>query len=395
MRILVLNCGSSSIKFQLFDMAGEQRLISGLLERIGEAQPRLNWRCGDRRQSRDCLAGDHHQGLERIIGLLGDLGWLEHPEQLAAVGHRVVHGGERFRQPVLIDDEVLRTIEQMVPLAPLHNPANLEGIRVARALCPKVPQVAVFDTAFHQGMPEAAYRYPLPEACYREHHVRRYGFHGTSHHYVAKEAARYLEQPLENLSLITLHLGNGCSAAAIRGGHSIDTSMGMTPLEGLMMGSRCGDLDPALHFYLQRQMGLDNSELEHLLNKQSGLKGVAGVSDMREVQQRAGQGDTRADLARNMFAYRIRKYIGAYAAVLGRLDALIFTGGIGENDSWTREACCRELEILGLQLDDGLNVQGGAGIRQLQRSDSRVKILVVPTNEELEIARCAREVVAE
>jgi acetate kinase len=303
----------------------------------------------------------------------------------------VVHGGEAFHAPTLVDDDVIAAIRKMIPLAPLHNPANLDGILVARELFPGVPQVAVFDTAFHQTMPRTAYRYAIPRYLYREHHVRRYGFHGTSHHFVAKQAAAMLGKPLSHCNLITLHLGNGASATAIRDGASIDTSMGMTPLEGLVMGSRCGDIDPAVHFYLYRQLGFDNDTLDDLLNRQSGLLGLCGVNDMREVHRLAESGDEDAELALGVTCHRLKKYIGAYAAILGRVDALVFTGGIGENDAAVRECACAELAHLGVELDIDANagVQGEAG--WVSRRESGVAVLVVPTDEELEIARQARE----
>lgn len=377
MTILVINAGSSSIKYQLFDMQRQLPLATGMIDRIGEpAAPVAN----------------HHQALEQVVAQLSSSGALASLDQLTAIGHRVVHGGERFSQPVLIDDEVIQAIRAMIPLAPLHNPANLEGIEVMQGLCPGVPQVAVFDTAFHQSMPDYAFRYALPERLYRDYQVRRYGFHGTSHHYVAKQAAEFLSTELNSLNLITLHLGNGCSAAAIEAGHCIDTSMGMTPLEGLMMGTRCGDIDPALHFYLLREGGLSADQLEKLLNKESGLKGVCGSSDMREVSQRASQGDDAAQLARAMFAYRIKKTIGSYAAALGRVDAIIFTGGIGENDTELRKQICTGLEGLGIAISCE-EPTASNNILALHSADSRVRLLVIPTNEELEIARNAQSVV--
>jgi acetate kinase len=287
----------------------------------------------------------------------------------------------------LITPEVIAAMRQMIPLAPLHNPANLEGIEVAQSLFPDLPQVAVFDTAFHQTMPPVAYRYAVPTELYEKHQIRRYGFHGTSHQYVAEQAAEYLNQPLQSLNLITLHLGNGCSATAIAQGKSIDTSMGLTPLEGLVMGTRCGDIDPALHFYLSRELKMSPQDLEALLNKHSGLKGICGVGDMREVQRLADQGDENAQLAEALFTYRVKKYIGAYYAVLGRVDAIIFTGGIGENSARVRALSCSHLQGLGIELDDNKNTVSSKGIVECQSTASRIKVLVVPTNEELAIAR--------
>jgi acetate kinase len=393
----VINAGSSSIKYQLFDMPLQQPLAAGLLERIGEtrSQHRLQWLdATGQHQTYEfaCQTASHHQALEQVVEQLGARGVLTSLDQLDAIGHRVVHGGERFSQPVLIDSAVIDAIREMIPLAPLHNPANLEGIEVTLALCPAVPQVAVFDTAFHQTMPAHAYHYALPERLYRNYRVRRYGFHGTSHHFVAKQAAEYLDRPLDSLNLITLHLGNGCSASAIQAGHCIDTSMGMTPLEGLMMGTRCGDIDPALHFYLLRESGMTAQQLERLLNRESGLKGVCGSSDMREVAGKAARGNTQAQLARAMFAYRVKKSIGSYYAALGRVDAILFTGGIGEHDSALRRQICGGLEGLGIQLAEREPAGGGA-IQPLHTEDSLVGVLVVPTNEELEIARCAQAVI--
>lgn len=377
MTILVINAGSSSIKYQLFNGQQASPLASGLIDRIGEP---------------DAAVANHLQALEQVVAQLRSSGALASLDQLTAIGHRVVHGGEQFSQPVLIDVEVIRAIRDMIPLAPLHNPANLEGIEVMQRLCPDVPQVAVFDTAFHQSMPDYAFRYALPERLYRDYWVRRYGFHGTSHHHVAKRAAEFLSAPVDSLNLITLHLGNGCSAAAIASGQCIDTSMGMTPLEGLMMGTRCGDIDPALHFYLLRESGLTADQLEKLLYKESGLKGVCGRSDMREVAAKASGGDTAAQLARAMFAYRIKKTLGSYYAVLGRVDAVIFTGGIGENDVELRLQICAGLEGLGITVAAEA-ATASDNIQALHSADSRVKLLVIPTNEELEIARCTQEVV--
>jgi len=299
----------------------------------------------------------------------------------------VVHGGEKFSDPAIMDEAALRTIEELIPLAPLHNPANLTGIKVMRELLPEVPQVAVFDTAFHQTMPARAFHYALPADFYKSYGVRRYGFHGTSHQYVAGEAARYLGKPLDTLNLITLHLGNGASAAAIERGRSIDTSMGLTPLEGLVMGTRCGDLDPAVHFYLARKTGRPFEEIEGILNKESGLKGICGVNDMREIQDRAEGGDTRAELAIEIFCYRVKKYIGAYYAALGFIDAIIFTGGIGEHSALVRMKACEGLSSLGIIIDERRNNAEAGGVKEIQAKEAGVRILVIPTNEEYEIAR--------
>ena len=397
MKILVLNSGSSSIKFQLFDSDDWRVLAAGTLSRIGEPAGELvlQWQGPDavRQQSTRALRiDDHHQGLERLFQALAGCGVVNSADELDAVGHRVVHGGEAFHCPTLIDDAVIGAIRAMIPLAPLHNPANLDGIEVVRRLLPAVPQVAVFDTAFHQTMPAAAFRYALPERLYTDYRVRRYGFHGTSHRYVAGEAAGLLGQAPERCNLISLHLGNGASACAIRDGRSVDTSMGLTPLEGLVMGTRSGDIDPAIPFYLQREAGMSPAEIESLLNRESGLAGLCGVSDMREVHRRADSGDGVARLALEVTVHRLKKYLGAYYALLGRLDAVIFTGGIGENDSRLRAAVCHGLEGLGIDLDPDLNTAAEAGNRCISSHDSRVKLLVIPTDEELEIARQTRSV---
>lgn len=394
MKILVLNSGSSSIKFQLFATDDWRPLASGAVSRIGEAEGeiRAKWldKEGREQAKEDRLPIPNHQvGIDRIIEGLRASGVLADLSELAAIGHRVVHGGERFHRPTVVDDAVAGAIRDMIPLAPLHNPANLDGIEVARRLFPQVPSVAVFDTAFHQTMPRTAYRYAIPEYLYREHRVRRYGFHGTSHRYVAERAAALLGKPFHQCNLITLHLGNGSSATAIRGGKSVDTSMGMTPLEGLVMGTRCGDLDPAIHFYLCKNLGLDNETLEDLLNRQSGLLGLSGVNDMREIQRLAEAGDDRAELALGITAHRIKKYIGAYYAELGRVDAIVFTGGIGENDADMRCRACEDLEALGIKLDDGANLAPERGERRISTPDSPVQVLVIPTNEELAIAQQA------
>jgi acetate kinase len=370
MDVLVLNSGSSSIKYQLFDMSSGIAIASGSIEKIGEASH----------------VPDHRAGLRQIMQSLAQAGVLWETSRLLGIGHRVVHGGA-FARPMRIDAAVIDEIRKTIPLAPLHNGPNLAGIELARELFPAVPQVAVFDTAFHQTLPPNAYTYPLPRDLSEKHHIRRYGFHGTSHRYVAAQAAKHLGQPLDALALITLHLGNGASATAIRAGESVDTSMGMTPLEGLMMGTRCGDIDPEIPLYLQRECGLNAREVETLLNSQSGLKGICGINDMREVQSLAEKGNANAKLAIDVFCYRIKKYIGAYIAVLGKLDALIFTAGIGEHSAFIRSRCCSGLGVFGIAINEALNAQPSNGIRHIQTADSPVRVLVVPTDEELEIAR--------
>ena len=398
MKVLVLNSGSSSIKYQLFQSDNWQVLAAGAVNRIGEARGDFQgrWRDEGGREHRFELVlpiAHHGAGLELMADRLRESGVLADLGELVAIGHRVVHGGEAFQRPTRVDEGVIAVIRDMIPLAPLHNPANLEGIEVAIRLFPGVPQVAVFDTAFHQTMPPAAYRYALPENLYRQHRVRRYGFHGSSHAYVSRRAAALLGQAPRDCNCITLHLGNGASAAAVRGGESIDTSMGLTPLEGLVMGTRCGDLDPAIPFYLAKNLGMDNQALDDLLNRRSGLLGLCGVNDMREIHRRIAQGDPTAVLALEVFCHRLRKYLGAYWIELGRLDALVFTGGIGENDAVVRARTCAGLEGMGILLDEAANQAGGNSERRVSRSESPVAVLVIPTNEELEIARQSLEAV--
>jgi acetate kinase len=391
MKILVLNSGSSSIKYQLFDMHTRTVLASGIIEQIGERQSRLTHQTRSAQGNmveiiKTAAVADHLAGFQLIGDVLKDSGALRDTGELSGIGHRIVHGGEAFKAPTLINKAVIDTIRQLSPLAPLHNPANLLGVEVAMQRAPQVPHVAVFDTAFHQSLPEPAYRYAIPHDLYEAHHVRRYGFHGTSHGYVAKQAASMLDRPMDSLNLITLHLGNGASAAAIKEGRCLDTSMGMTPLEGLIMGTRCGDIDPAIIFYLKRKTGLTRDAVESLLNKDSGLKGICGIVDMREVIESAQSGDSRAKLAIEMVCYRIKKYIGAYYAVLGRLDALVFTAGIGEKSALIRAGACQGLSHLGLEVDPAKNESPPKNAIEIQTKTSTAKILVIPTNEELEIA---------
>ena len=391
MKVLVINSGSSSIKYQLFDMSDKTVLAKGLLEQIGEPESRLTHRspgnAGDTVEiTRTQPVENHRAGFQVISEVLNESGAVRDSGELFAIGHRVVHGGEAFQEPALIDEKVTTTIRELIPLAPLHNPANLMGIEVALQFAPGVPQIAVFDTAFHQSVPPQAFRYALPHDLYHDHNVRRYGFHGTSHCYVAKQAALYLNRALDSLNLITLHLGNGASVTAIKKGKSVDTSMGMTPLEGLIMGTRSGDIDPAIIFYLGRKTGFSPDEIEALLNKHSGLKGICGVNDMREIAQLADKGDASARLAIEMYCYRIKKYIGAYSAALGRVDALVFTAGIGENAADIRLRSCTGLSRMGIEVDENKNSLNTGGVREIQSEKSSVSILVVPTDEELEIA---------
>ena len=394
MKVMVLNAGSSSIKYKLYRTDTWRSVASGTLTRIGEPMGELKCRWvgedGEEQGRSEALPIPNHRvGLDRVVKGLTRNGVLADASELAAIGHRVVHGGEHFRSATLVDDAVVAVIRGLVPLAPLHNPAALDGIEVARDLFPSLPQVAVFDNAFHQTMPPESYRYAIPESLYREHRVRRYGFHGTSHFYVAKRAAAMLGKPLAECNLITLHLGNGASATAVRAGESVDTSMGLTPLEGLVMGTRCGDIDPAIHFYLCRNAGMDTNTLDVLFNRQSGLLGLCGVNDMREIHRLAGEGDAKAELAVRVFCHRLKKYLGAYYAELGRVDAVVFTGGIGENDAEVRGRTCADLEGLGIRLDADANAAPGNTERAVSCANSPVKVLVIPTNEELEIAQQA------
>jgi acetate kinase len=398
MKILVINSGSSSIKFQLIAMAGEVVLATGLVERIGSADAEIRCRLrpgGENEQSvkADGLVPDHQSGMRRVVELLTDrqTGVIAEPQAISAVGHRVVHGGEDFHQPTLLDDAVLAAIEKNIPLAPLHNPANLDGIRVCRELFPEVPQIAVFDTAFHQSIPPHAYHYALPHELYERWRIRRYGFHGTSHKFVASECARVMGRPLAQLNLITVHLGNGCSMTAIENGRSVDTSLGMTPLEGLVMGTRSGDIDPAIHAFLARNCGMDIETIDRLLNQESGLKGLCGFNDMRDIHAAIAAGDQRAERALAVQTYRNRKYIGAYLAVLGRVDAIVFTAGIGENDPVVRAKSLTGLAHFGIVLDNEANRQRITAPTLLSSPLSQVEIWGIPTNEELAIAREAKE----
>jgi len=335
------------------------------------------------------VIADHHTGMTRIGELLIDseYGAVSDKNEIAGVGHRVVHGGETFQDPTLIDDAVIDAIEANAFLAPLHNPANLTGIAVARSIFQQAPQVAVFDTAFHQTIPMRAYLYAIPFDLYTQHKVRRYGFHGTSHAYVAEQAAHYLGLEPAALNVITIHIGNGVSMAAVQHGKCIDTSMGMTPLAGLMMGTRSGDVDPALPFFLTRHLGLTIEESQDLLNTRSGLKGICGTNDMREILASRDQGDEHAQIALDLYTYRIKKYLGAYWAALGRLDAVVFTAGIGENAPYVRSGCCAGLEDLGLAIDEERNCERRVGLRDISAGSSRVRVLVVPTNEAFRIAQ--------
>ncbi|MGD8856894.1 MAG: acetate kinase [Chloroflexota bacterium] len=400
MKILVINSGSSSIKYQLFDSQTMNAEASGLVEKIGEATSRVKHQAISSQQSivSEQKITDHRQGLSIMVDLLLDaeMGVIESPEEITAIGHRVVHGGERFSQPTIITEEVKKAIKELIPLAPLHNPANLTGIVVAQELFPAATQVAVFDTAFHQSMPARAYRYAVPNDLYEQHGVRVYGFHGTSHLYVTKQAIKHLDKPAVETNLITAHLGNGCSMTAVKGGRSVDTSMGFSPLAGLIMGTRSGDVDPALPYFLGTALGMSLAEIDRLLNKQSGMLGLTGQNDLREIEERQLKGDAQAQLALEMYAYRIKKYIGAYMAALGRVDALVFTAGVGEHSDIIRGMVCQDLKHLGFILDRQKNEQGKRSeVTEIQSADSASKILIVSTNEELEIATQTKEILGQ
>ncbi len=396
MKVLVLNCGSSSLKYQLFSMTNEEVLAKGLVERIGIEGSRIKHsRTGMDAVTINATIPNHKVAIRMVLDALLDAshGVIASLDELKAVGHRVVHGGEKFAGSVLINHEVIAALQECVPLAPLHNPANLMGIEAMTEVLPNVPQVGVFDTAFHQTMPSHAYMYGVPYHYYEKYRVRRYGFHGTSHYYVSRRAAELLGKPVDHLKIVTCHLGNGSSVTAVKNGHSIDTSMGFSPLPGVIMGTRCGDVDPTLLFYLAEQEGLDAKALSHILNKESGIQGISGVSsDLRDVEEAAAAGNSRAKLAEEMLYYGIRKYVGAYAAAMGGIDALVFTAGIGENSIAAREKVCAGLEFLGIRIDAEKNKVRGKE-RIISADDARVSVLVVPTNEELVIARDTKRII--
>ncbi len=396
MFIFVLNCGSSSFKYQLLDMSDERRVAVGLVERIGLKDSILAYQPanGEKTVETGDIA-DHAEAIRRVLGKLvaPNGGVIKSLSEITAIGHRVVHGGEKFSKSVRVDSNVLATIRENIPLAPLHNPANIIGIEAMMRALPGVPNVAVFDTAFHATMPAESYMYAVPYEWYERHHVRRYGFHGTSHRFVSERAAEMLGIAKDRFNCITCHMGNGSSYTAIRNGQSYDTSMGMTPLEGLVMGSRCGDIDASIPGYMAAQAGMSLADIDNALNKKSGLLGVSGVgSDMRDVENAASTGNARAQLALDMLLHRALKYIGAYAVELGRVDAIVFTGGIGENGKEFRALLVERLTALGVRLDAAANnVRGKEAL--ISTADSPIKVLVVPTNEELMIARETKEIV--
>ncbi|MFZ5592225.1 MAG: acetate/propionate family kinase [Bacillota bacterium] len=396
MLILVLNCGSSSVKYKLYNMENETVLLSGLAERIGLSGARLVQKAaGQEKVTWEMRLADHRTAVEAILRRMGDAGLGVRGEDIAAVGHRVVHGGEAFAASTVVDDAVLQKLEELSQLAPLHNPPNVTGIKICRQLLPHALQVAVFDTAFHQTMPPKAYMYALPYEYYRKYGLRKYGFHGTSHRYVAQRAAQMLGRPLDELKLITCHLGNGSSLCAVKEGRAVDTTMGFTPLSGLVMGTRCGDIDPAVVALLIEKEGLTPGRVSDLLNKQSGVLGVSGLSsDFRDLEQAAIAGNRQAQLALDMFVYSVQKWVGAFAAAMGGVDAIVFTAGIGENSPYVRRQVLDGLTWLGLRLDERANCTRGRDA-WLTTPDSEVQALVVPTDEELVIARDAAGLLAE
>jgi acetate kinase len=397
MKILVLNCGSSSIKYQLIDMNSGVVLAKGIVEKIGLKGSFLkNERFDGNKVKLEGEILDHQSGIEYILGMMvsKERGVIKGLNEIDAVGHRVVHGGETFQGSCYLDDLTIKGIEDCSDLAPLHNPANLKGIYAMKMLLPEVPQVGVFDTSFHQSMPDYSFMYALPYSLYKKYGIRRYGFHGTSHSYVSKRACEIMKVDYNTRKIITCHLGNGASITAIKNGKSMDTSMGLTPVEGLIMGTRSGDIDAGVLTLIMEKEEIDFSALNTLLNKHSGVLGISGISsDMREVESAALEGDERAALSLKMYDYRVKKYIGAYAAAMGGVDILIFTGGIGENGSETRENICKDLEFMGLEFDKLKN----EGVRSkevvISKKESRVIVMVVPTNEEFVIASDTCEIV--
>lgn len=390
MKILVINCGSSSLKYQLIDMETESALAKGLVERIGIEGSILTHKAeGKDKHIIETPMKDHQVAIELVLGALTDkeYGVISDMSEISAVGHRVVHGGEKYAKSVLINDEVMKNLEECAKLAPLHNPANIIGINACKKLMPNTPMSVVFDTAFHQTMPEEAYIYALPYEAYEKHSVRRYGMHGTSHKFVSGVAAEMMGKNIEDLKIITCHLGNGASLTAVKNGKSIDTSMGFTPLEGLVMGTRCGDIDPAIIPFLMKEENLSVEEIDKLMNKESGVLGISGVSsDFRDIENAAKEGNHRAKLALDVFHYRVKQYIGSYTAIMNGVDCIVFTAGLGENSISSREEICENMDFLGIKLDKEKNNVRGKAV-EVSAGDSKVKIFVIPTNEELMIAK--------
>ncbi|MEC4565211.1 acetate kinase [Paenibacillus sp. CMAA1739] len=391
MKILVINAGSSSLKYQLYDMTDESVLAKGLVERIGMDSSILTHKPTNKEEYTEVSEIlEHTTAIRKVLNALTDAehGVISSTSEIQAVGHRVVHGGEIFKQSALVTPEAKSEIRRLFDLAPLHNPASMMGIKAAETNMPEVPQVVVFDTSFHQTMPEKAYMYAIPRVLYNKYKVRRYGAHGTSHDFVSKEAAKFVGRPLEDLKIITCHIGNGGSVTAVQGGLSIDTSMGMTPLEGLMMGTRSGDLDPAIVPYVMNKEELTVNEVNSMLNKHSGLLAISGISsDMREITEGMEKGEANSTLAFEMYEYRLRKYIGSYAAAMNGVDVIVFTAGVGENSVVLRKRVLEQLTFLGIELDESLNAVRSGEIRRITTANSKVEVLIIPTNEELVIAR--------
>jgi acetate kinase len=388
MNILVLNAGSSSIKYQVIEMPSQTVKCVGLVERIGFEDAIFTHEKNDEKYSEIVSILNHEIGLQRIAKTLLDakIGVINSVDEIEAVGHRVVHGGNKFSETVIITEDVKNNIHDLFDLAPLHNPANLKGIEIAETIFTSAKQIAIFDTAFHQTMPKEAYQYAIPNSFLDTHKIRAYGFHGTSHKYVSEKAIEYLGEKSSE-KIITIHLGNGCSMAAIKDGKCIETSMGFAPSNGLIMGTRCGDIDQSVIFFLMKKLNKSMDEVANLLNKESGLQGLAGFSDLREISEKAANGNSDCQNALNLAAYRIKKYIGSYTAVLNGVNAIVFTAGIGENSAIMRALACKNLDFLGIDLDENKNNLRSKGIREIQSNKSKVKILIIPTNEEIEIAK--------
>jgi acetate kinase len=398
MNVFVINSGSSSIKYQLIEMPAAIVICSGLIDRIGlegsSIQHKTFLKGVEKITKKQQSINNHAEGLTAVASLLTDeeIGVIKNPDEIHAVGHRVVHGGESFSSTMVITDEVKEKVKKLFPLAPLHNPPNYLGIEVAEKIFYRAQQVAVFDTAFHQTMPPVAYRIAIPTSFYQEHQIRAYGFHGTSHKYVSERALEYIKR--KDSKIITVHLGNGCSMTALKDGQCVDTSMGFGPMNGLIMGTRTGDVDQSVIFHLVNELGYSLDEVNTMLNKKSGMLGLTGFSDMRDVKSEYKKGNREAVLAYEMYAYHIKKYIGSFVAVLNGLDALVFTAGVGENDSLTRELATRDMNFFGISLDNEKNAAPAKGIVEIQKPESPVKILIIPTNEELEIAQQCYELLA-
>ena len=393
MKILVINSGSSSIKFKLYDMQNESVMCKGLIEQIGSDNSFAKISTAHSCKEKSGAIANHARGIEVMNELLFNSGVVNSLDEIDGVGHRVVQGADVFSDAVLIDESVMAKIEELIPLAPLHNPAHLAGMRETLKVRPDIPNVAVFDTVFHQTMPKSSYMYALPIEFYEKYKIRKYGFHGTSHQFVSKAAAKILNIDYDKFSCITLHLGNGASIAAIKNGKCIDTTMGLTPLEGLMMGTRCGSIDPAIMPFLMENANLSAKEVDNIMNKKSGLLAIGGSNDMRIIEQKMDAGDENAKLAFDMFVLKVKKFIGAYIAILGKIDSIIFTAGIGENDARIREAVCDGLEIFDIKIDKIKNKESKDEPRRISQIDSKVRIAIVPTDEELAIAQDALRII--